>query len=427
MKNVLRFMAITAFLPVAVLAQGNLDEEVNAELDKMYGQQKSVSATQTAGTGATQAAQTVQVKPATVQTAQASQLPQATQVQVTVSQPQAMTQAAAVASVADQAAQKQPTTVIEAAPLTESNAEKLRKSRQDAELSTEQSIVEKLEKSRLEDEKRRAEVLFGDKFNTLAAPVQAPKAEVQPVETAVVIPAQTVAVAPVVVSTAEVKKEEKMDREAIRGEVTAVLSELKSKEDEKPKTTSYLGLLVGSGDYPDAVNVRGQGSIGVALGRKFEDRLVVEGSFLYSNYSVEQRDGSCMVDVYGQTQCYPRITEMNQYSTSGLVKYQLLDGMLRPEIGTLLSYTYRTFSDTQFALSDDSVSSQALDMGVMTGASLEITKSFALGLDFRYMWNLTNKVDSGFQKSYVQPYLKSEKPIERLNYYTMSISGKATF
>jgi len=109
------------------------------------------------------------------------------------------------------------------------------------------------------------------------------------------------------------------------------------------------------------------------------------------------------------------------------VKYQLLGGMLRPEIGGLVSYTYRTFTDTQFGTSDASVSSQAFDMGLMTGMALELSESFGIGLDFRYMWNLTSKYDNSFQQSYVQPYLRSDKPIEKLNYYTFGVSAKATF
>ena len=40
MKHMLRYMALTAFIPVAVFAQSaSLDEEVNAELDRMYAEQ----------------------------------------------------------------------------------------------------------------------------------------------------------------------------------------------------------------------------------------------------------------------------------------------------------------------------------------------------------------------------------------------------
>ena len=92
---------------------------------------------------------------------------------------------------------KQPTTVIEASPLTESKAETIRKARQDAELATEQTIVEKLEMSRMEDEKRRAEVLFGDKFNSLNAAAQISGNNNTVNQTNTVVETQQAVVAPV--------------------------------------------------------------------------------------------------------------------------------------------------------------------------------------------------------------------------------------
>lgn len=417
MKNVLRVLVMTAFIPVAVLAQStnSLDEEVSAEIDKMYQQQQQSAASSTTGNGNQTQVTTQVTVPLTLQ-----------------NQPQAVS--------AVQAAQVQPTTVIEASPLTESKADRMRKSRQDAELATEQTIVEKLEQSRLEDEKRRAEVLFGDKFNTMMQQQQKQDAQVVVQQgdnaTAVVAVDQKAEAAqvPVVVAApvkeevvVEVKKEEKqeLDREAIRGEVSAALAEMNHKE-EKAKDTTYVAAILGAGDYPDAKNVKGQYALGVEIGRKFNDRLIAAGSFLYSNYQVEQRDGGCAYDQYGYS-CYPRITDMNQYSTSALVKYQLLGGMLRPEIGGLVSYTYRTFTDSQFALSNETVSSQAFDMGVQTGLALELSESFGLGFDFRYMWNLTSKTDGAFQRSYVQPYLRTDKPIEQMNYYTVGVSARANF
>lgn len=413
MKNVLRVLVLTAFIPVAVLAQStnNLDEEVSAEIDKMYQQQQQTAGSSTTGNGNQTQVTTQVTVPLTLQ-----------------NQPQAVS-----------AAQVQPTTVIEASPLTESKAERMRKSRQDAELATEQTIVEKLEQSRLEDEKRRAEVLFGDKFNTMMQQQQKQDAQVVVQQgdnaTAVVAVDQKAEAVqtPVVVAApvkeeviVEVKKEEKqeLDKEAIRGEVSAALAEMNHKEEKKSST--YISAIIGAGDYPDAKNVRGQYALGVEIGRKFDDRLIAAGSFMYSNYQVEQRDGGCAYDAFGYS-CYPRITDMNQYSTSALVKYQLLGGMLRPEIGALVSYTYRTFTDSQFALSSDTVSSQAFDMGLQTGLALELSESFGLGFDFRYMWNLTNRVDGAFQRSYVQPVLRTDKPIEEMSHYTVGISARANF
>jgi hypothetical protein len=69
------------------------------------------------------------------------------------------------AAQAQQQAVQQPTTVVEASPVVESKAEVLRKQRQNAELATEQKIVEKLEDSRLQEEKARADRLFGDRLD----------------------------------------------------------------------------------------------------------------------------------------------------------------------------------------------------------------------------------------------------------------------
>ena len=194
-----------------------------------------------------------------------------------------------------------------------------------------------------------------------------------------------------------------------------------------PYGTFIHAAMIGAGDYPDAKNVKGQYSLGVEIGKKFDDRLIAAGSFSYSNYQVEQRDGGCYYDAQAQYVCFPRITDMNQYSTSALVKYQLLGGMLRPEIGGLVSYTYRTFTDSQFGLSGSDVSSQAFDMGALAGLALEFNPSFAMGLDFRYMWNLTAKYDNSFQNSFAQGSNRYDKPIEQMNYYTIGVSAKATF
>lgn len=383
MKRSIKVLALIALMPVAVMAQSELQgEEVDAMLDQMYQETQ-------------QETSSLPDKQTTNETAAS------TQVQVTVqAQPQLPAQ--------DLNVQKQPTTYIEASPLTESRVERLRKARQETELLTEQSIVEKLEQSRMEDEKRRADALFGNQLNQIQGGTQTQQVQTVPV----VVPEQVVAPQP------------EVDREAIRGEVSAALAEMKEAEPKKPEAKSYFGAMVGMGEYPDAVNIRGQYSLGFAFGQKFDDRLVVEGSFQYSNFQVEQREG--YYDPYSGVY-YPRITEMDQYSGSALVKYQLLGGVVRPTFGALASYTFRSFTDTQFSVSDDEATSHALDMGLMTGADLELSEKMSIGIDFRYMWNLTSRVNNGFQRSYIQPYLRTDVPVERLNYYVLSIMARASF
>lgn len=426
MKNFVRMMVLTAFIPVAVLGQSSkLDEEVNAELDRMYQEQLATTGATANSTGnGNQTQVTTQVT-----------------VPVTVQSQQQAEQASA-----QQQLQKQPLTVIEAAPLTDSKAEVLRKNRQDAELATELTIVEKLEQSRLEDEKRRAEALFGDKFNSMmennqkqnATAVIVQQQEGNGQQTAVIAVEQAAsapAAAPAVVEVVAVEKVEdevsaaekaEMDRDLIRGEVSAALAELKQEEPKK-KSSTYVAGIIGAGDYPDAQNVRGQYALGFEVGQKFENKVIVAGSFLYSNYQVEQRDGGCYYDQFGQYNCFPRITDMNQYSTSAVLKYQLFNGSLKPEVGGLVSYTYRTFTDSQFGTSDQSVSSQAFDMGLLAGAAVDLDETFSLGFDFRYMWNLSARYDNSFQQTFSQPGLRNTKPIEQINYYTLGVSARASF
>ena len=175
------------------------------------------------------------------------------------------------------------------------------------------------------------------------------------------------------------------------------------------------------GEYPDARNVKGQYAVGFLAGSKSNDKLVFEGSFLYSKYDIQQRQFFIF-----SNGVVPRITEMDQYNIGGLVKYQILDGLLRPAFGGVASYTYRTFTDTQF--SSDSANSNAVDFGVMLGADLEFNKDFSMGLDFRYMWNLTSRTSSDFSnQNFQRVTFGNETPIERLSYYTIGISARAQF
>jgi outer membrane protein W len=370
----------------------------------------------------------------------------APQVQVNVqSSPAAAANSQALApvqqTVAQAAVQTQPTTIVQASPVQESKAESLRKTRQDAEVQTEQKIVEKLEESRLKDEQRRSEVLFGDKFNQLqnnsvivagspgavvSTQQQQPIAVAQQAVTPVAPVAQLAPPPVVEVAPAPVVKQE-VDKEGVRNEVRLSLEEMKEKEkegDEKKTHQTYVSALVGMGDYPDVQNIRGKYAAGLAIGQKINDRLLWEGSFIYSQYDVEQRDG--YQDAFGNF--YHRITQMNQYAGQGLIKYQVLGGTFRPVIGGVLGYTYRNYKDTQFAYTNNQATSQALDAGVMAGADLEVSEGFSIGLDVRYMWNLTSQVSNqGLQRSFSQNTYGSDTPVESLSYMTIGLVGRATF
>jgi opacity protein-like surface antigen len=363
-------------MPFSMALAQSFDEDINNELDQMYDANKRSTRVQSP-TAASQVQVNVQSNP---------------------SQLSGQTQESTVR------VQKQPTTYIEASPLTESRAEKMRKARQDAEVATEQGIVEKLEQARIEDEKKRAERLFGNKFQN---------------EEVVHTPAVVVAT-PVVVKE---EKENHIDKEMLHNEIVATVASMKPEKESESKKM-YVGALFGMSDYPNAINVRGQYSMGFAVGQNSESGLNVEGSFIYSNYQVEQREGA--FDPF-TGEYIPRITDMNQYQGAIAAKYRFFEGTLKPVLGGLMAYTYRSFTDTQFAITSDTTSSQAIDFGLVTGLDLDVAKGFSLGVDFRYMYNLSSRVNKGFQQSYQRIYLRNDTPIEKINYYVLGIVGKATF
>jgi hypothetical protein len=318
------------------------------------------------------------------------------------------------------AVQKQPTTVIEASPLQESRAEQIRKARQDAEVSTEQRIVEKLEASRMEDEKKRASVLFGDKFNSLNADnaQQVQQVQVQ----------QPIVVQQVPVQKVEEPKEN--TRDIIREELAA--ASLKAKEIEVVEdivSTKYVAGLLGVGDYPDVRNVKGNYAFGVAFGSK-HDGIIIEGAFLYSNYRLTPGGsggcgGGCQNNFYGGVY-FPNEVDINQYAGQLAAKVQLFQGVVKPVFGGLVSYSYRDFKWTNYAGGYDSNSakSHAIDFGALVGADLEFSKKYSLGLDYRYMWNLSSRTDNPSNTWMSGPYYSN---IEKLQYWVLSVAGRVNF
>ncbi|PWU17424.1 MAG: hypothetical protein C5B49_08895 [Bdellovibrio sp.] len=164
MKNISLLVALTLFPAAHVFAQSSLDDEINAELDRMY------QRTQSRGNGQVPSVQiNVQSNPVqmTDQTQKNNQGQKNDQGQKTATA--AANDNSNSNTPTSTMVQKQPVTVIESSPLVEAKIDRFRKVRQDEEVKTEQKIAEKLELSRIEDERRRTEVLFGDRLNALGA------------------------------------------------------------------------------------------------------------------------------------------------------------------------------------------------------------------------------------------------------------------
>jgi len=441
------YLAVLALIPVSVFAQQSFDDDVNTELDKMYQNQNRASAPQVQvnvqqAPAAQQApAQQATVAQATAQTtsaptaAQPAPAKEAVQTQsqttnvVTAAPAAPAAQAVQAQAVQTQTApkaageptiqiQKESTTVIEAAPLTESKADKLRKARQETEVQTEQKLVEKLETSRMEDEKRRAEVLFGDKFTQLQTPPPAQQPQQAVVAAPVVVQQQSPQPVPVVLP------EQQVVAPPVAKEEAAGVSEEKIKEEPvKKENKTYMSLLGGIGEYNNS-NIQGQYALGIGIGKRINDRFLLEGQFNYSDFHIQEYSGGAINPFTGTF--YPRIVNMAQYEGLFEAKYELLGGTFRPLVGAAAAYTYRTYNDIQFGNPGDTGSSNALDFGILAGADFNISESFSLGFEVLYLWNLANQetINNSYQTFNGNSGIPTPENMGNMN---TSLVGRITF
>lgn len=371
MNKPMSLVLVLSVLSVMGYAQtNNLDAEVDAELTQMY-QTSKVSAQPTNGTVTIPSEGSATSTTTTTVTSQPIYV---------VNPPQAQSSVQV---------QTQPTTVIEASPLTESRAENLRKARQDAEMSTEAKIVEKLEQSRLDDEKRRAQALFGDKLNGQASegvPAVAPAAPAQPQAPQIIIIPQQAAPA----AAAPVEKAEVVDTKVEKEMEAAVASELSLPMESvivAPVAKRYFTGLIGVNEI-DSAAVKSNYALGFSFGTKYDDTYAVEGTFLYSNSEVENIRNQYSYYSYNQQ---VNLFDMNQYSGSMALKYYLLNGMVKPVIGGIGQYSYREFqwSDKNgYQRSLSSSTSHAFDIGASAGVEIEFSPKMRMGFDVRYMKNI---------------------------------------
>lgn len=330
-------------------------------------------------------------------------------------------------------AQKQPVTVVEATPLSASSADSMRKSRQEEEMKTESKIVEKLESSRLEDEKRRADVLFGDKFQVLeqkkAAPapvvVEAAPVVVAPAPAPVVVAQPQVAPSSQVAPQVIIEDKNSLSRDDVREEVRAALDEDKeSTLTGNAFESKYMAVTAGMISYPTLTeSIRSGYSLGAAIGTNI-DNLAVEVGF---NYGQSEMWAYYPVN-YGY---YNSVAEfrMNQYQGYLASKFQLMNGMIRPNIGGILSYTYRTYVTNSIAMDDGGRwvpegtqfgTSNAVDLGLTAGLDFSVSKSISLGADLKYMlFNVMNSANGNRSPGY--------KTAERENYFIFGAAARFNF
>jgi hypothetical protein len=124
--------------------------------------------------------------------------------------------------------------------------------------------------------------------------------------------------------------------------------------------------------------------------------------------------------------------DVNQYSGSIGMKYFMFSGMVKPFVGGLGQYTYRTFqwanpnygsyySNTNN--NETSTNSHAVDLGVNVGADVVFNPKFTVGFDYRYFFNLSSRRN---QSAFAyQPFYGTA--VEQANSTLVSVSAKVQF
>lgn len=302
-----------------------------------------------------------------------------------------------------QVVQQQPTTYVEASPLNESRAEQIRRIRQEAELKTEEKIVEKLETSRLKDEKDRADRLFGNKFE---AP-QATAVEAQPVAVAVEERA----------SESEREDIRKEVLEAVRTEIQETKAEMadvqegKKEEVESFDPDYYLSILGGVNTY-DMDSIESDKSFGIAFGVEVSPQLFLEARVQRSTFELDRN--------------YSRLTDMTQTSFGGGMKYVFTDAKFRPYLAAGVSSTQRKYErgNQTYRYQFDEEVTRTFDANFAGGFEIDLSKSFAIGAEIRYFTSLS-KPDEVDLDYLLNPY--NNNALESTDHYMVGISGRLQF
>lgn len=308
----------------------------------------------------------------------------------------------AAAKNSQESAISQPTTVISAAPLGGSGADDARRTRQDMELQTELKIVEKLERSRLEDERRRAQRLFGNKLN--------PIDETDSEETENFDRSEREGKRPV---------QQQIIQVPVYQQPAPVINKIEIAKQEIQETSDeikYYGAAnFGFSQYPGVINVRSDMNYGAVLGMQ-QNKFRFEGLFNYGRLDLEDlRFGVA------------RVLDVDQYMVGSNVKYVFGQGLFRPFVGGSLSYMYRNYTDRYYGAD---ASSHAFDLGPVAGVEVEVMDELSVQMEAKYLFNLFNQTNSGpniTQSNLSQTLPFNGTPLEQISYYMLTFSVNYRF
>jgi outer membrane protein W len=290
---------------------------------------------------------------------------------------------------------------VKAADSQESTkADAIKKVRQEAEQKNDSKIVEKLEKTRLDEEKQLADKIDTTNLKQDAAKEQAP----QTVQVQIIQPKQEQ-------SVVNLPKDDKKD--AQKDEAA------KDEKKEDPNADKwYVGAGIGGLQYTSG-NVTTKSSYGFQVGTIIEDRLILEGSL-----------GITALNMNSYTY-YPLYQNVNQYDLAIAAKYILSNsGRFHPYVGADGDYIMRTYTNRndydQYSMysQDTSQTTNAFDVGLLVGVDFSLTKQFLIGAEAKYNFNVYAQQDNAASNGY---FYNGVRPLEETSFTSFLISAKFLF
>jgi outer membrane protein W len=273
----------------------------------------------------------------------------------------------------------------------------IKKTRIETEQKNDSKIVEKLEKTRLDDEKNLSEKI--DSADLKEAQKKDDDVKIQKVE--IINPS-----APVATTSAATIKEEKQDEE---------------------KRIWYAGIGAGSVIYNG--NTEQKSNFGIMVGTMLDEHVAVEGSFIYSSFSLNNYWGGVNNGVQNGL-----FGSMDQYDISGTLKYYVLDSkQFRPYVGGSADYIYRQYKDryingnNYFSQYDNYTTGQntnALNAALLAGIDVKLTDRLLIGGEFKYSLPVYAQDNGLITQSYVMAYAK---PLEQTSFTSWLVSLKFLF
>ena len=280
----------------------------------------------------------------------------------------------------------QPVLRVTGTPIIKAPTAELRQSRQEAELITEQRIVEKLESSRLRDEQERLNKLF-------------------PTGAAKTVVAGGAAITPVDISA----------------QAQALSSIPNARTDNL-----YLGFHAGqaSNFFQQVDNLESYGSFGVSAGSYFQSGIIIEGSFAFTSHAIAPTQTVFFRDVNYQNHFDNSYsTDIQQWSGMLALKYSPFSSRLKPYLGVVAAYNQWIYRDqysfdyscevlrTPYCPGFD-YNSHSVDLGVTVGADVHLNKKLSVGLSI--VMNVYNIYHNNTTRD---PYAALQEEYNRWSHY----------